>query len=187
LTYYPSDQHSIQDQVALLLEKTFQIPPPSQPQPAEWNDVILLLLQGRSDSSSPLSRQITQNVISQQLPVWFKTYKSTSLLYGIGDATCYWAEKSWEHAIELFVRLDKTMVEMCNSEMGGWDQENVERWKVLQTRFVKKSREGRGPFEPQAPEHLRLPDGHFDVIHGPLPSFSKPSKKEDKPGIPRGH
>jgi len=49
---------------------------------------------------------------------------------------------SWEHAIELFTRLDEVMVEMCYEPEGieGLDEGSVERWRELRTDFTAKTR-----------------------------------------------
>ena len=129
----------------------------------------------RSDSSSPLSRQIIPDVIDRQLPNWIRTHKSAYLLYGIGDATCEWSFVSWEHAIELFTHLDKIMVEMCRDPEGveGLDEGWVENWRKRRLNFTQKTRDGAGEPSWAAPDHLRLPDSYFDDRpgHGRLPAL----------------
>jgi len=162
----------IQDQVALLFERTFTISPPSHS--FRWGDTIGLLLKARANSSSPLSRQILPDVINRQLPAWIRKHKSVSLLYGIGEATCYWSEMSWEHGIELFTHLDKIMAEMCSDPEGveGLDEGSVERWRKLRLKFTQQTRGGFISWL-VAPDHLQLPDSHFDDLpgHGPLPAL----------------
>jgi len=165
-----SDQHKIQDQLALLLEATFQLRPLSRS--SKWTDIIYFLLVARRESSSPLSRQITYNIINQQFPEWIREHMSPSLLYDIEDAICDFTHLSWEDGIMLFTCLDKIMVEICTEPGGieGLDEECVEMWKELRISFINKVREGDYINSPPAPVNLRLPDGHFDAVHGPLRS-----------------
>ena len=93
-------------------------------------------------------------------------YKSPSLLYKIGKAIRECTNQSWEHAIELFTRMDEIMVEMCH-ELDGPHNQSMEKWRDLHANFVRGTREGLFP----APERLQLPEGHFDIAHGPLPSL----------------
>jgi len=178
LTYPPSDQHILQDQVALLFERMFTISPPSYS--FQWNTVILLLLKARRNSSSPLSRQILPDVIDRQLPTWIRTHKSVSLLYGIGQGTHDWSHWSWEHAIELFTHLDKIMVEMCWDPEGveGLDEESVEKWRNLRKDFIEKT---RNPYY-KVPEQFQLLDGYFDDLPGRGPLLLQPSPQPPSSG-----
>jgi len=192
LTSPPSDQHIIQDQVALLFERMLTISPPSHS--FRWGDTIGLLLKARHDSSSPLSRQILPDIIDRQLPAWIRTYKSASLLYRIGFATHDLSYVSWEHAIELFTHLDKLMVDMCRDPDGvdGLDEESVKKWEKLRLAFTQKTRDGNGISGWAAPDHLQLPDSYFDNLlgHGLLPALLTPrhhsssSVVEDSSGDP---
>jgi len=184
----PSDQHILQDQVALLFERMFTISPPSHS--FEWGDTIGLLLKALRDSSSPLSRQILPDVIDRQLPAWIRKHKSASPLCGIGKATHFWSHVSWEHAIELFTHLDKIMVEMCRDPEGveGLDKGSIEKWKDLRKDFIEKTRD---PFW-KAPEQFQLLDGHFDDLPGhgllllqpsPQPASTGPSCPDIEIGI----
>jgi len=170
----PSDQHILQDQLALLYERIFTSPLPPPSHSFDWFYIILLLLRAQSDSSSPLSRQILHDVISQHIPTWIRTHKSASLLYGIGDAVRYWAGLYPEHAIELFTHLDKIMVEFFREPEGveGSNEESIERWRDLRTMFIERL---RSPFY-SVPEQFHLSDGYFDRLpdHGTLPSLPAP-------------
>jgi len=65
------------------------------------------------------------------------------------------------------------MAEMYH-ELEGLSGETVQKWRKLRKSLVRMSREGGDMCRRQAPEHLQLPDGHFDTIHGPLPPLSSP-------------
>jgi len=123
-------------------------------------------MQEQRRSSSPFSRQILHDLSTRQIPHWIRTFKSPPVLYNIGKAIRECASQSWEHAIELFTRMDKIMLEMCH-ELDGPDRESMEKWRDLRANFIEGTREGLFP----APERLRLPEGHFDIVHGPLPSL----------------
>jgi len=183
-----SDQHILQDQVALFFERMFTIYPPSHS--FEWVGIIRLLLEARSDSSSPLSSQILPDVINRQLPVWIRKHKSASLLYGIGYATHFWSEISWMNEIELFTHLDKIMVDMCSDPEGveGLDKGSVEKWRDLRKRFIEKTRDP----DWEVPEQSQLPDGHFDDLPGhgllllqpsPQPASTGPSGPDTDVGL----
>ena len=159
----------------------------------DWSNIIWLLLKARRDSSSPLSRQILPDVIDRQLPTWIRTYKSASLLYGIGYATNNWSEISWEHGIELFTHLDKIMVEMCCDPKGvdGLDEGSVERWRELRHNFIEMTTDP----DWNVPEQFQLPDGHFDDLPGhgllllqpsPQPASTGPSCPDIEIGITTG-
>ena len=133
--YHVSDQHKIQDQVALLLETIFELSPPSGSKPFNWGSVIDLLFKARRDSSSPLSRQIAHVIINRKLPKWLRKHNSASLLYCIGEATCDFAENSWEDGIALFTHLDKIMKDMCArpGRVKELYEDSVEDWRELRT------------------------------------------------------
>ena len=61
------------------------------------------------------------------------------------------------------------MVEFCteSGEVEGLDEQSMARWRELQSQFTLKTR-----IWPVAPQHLQLSDGHFDALHGPLPSLA---------------
>jgi len=170
----PSDQHILQDQVALLYERIFTSPLPPPSHSFDWEDIILLLLRARRDSSSALSRQILHDVISHHIPTWIRTHKSASLLYGIGDRVRYWAYLYPEQAIELFTHLDKIMVEFCSEPEGveGLNEESIKKWRDLRTRFIEILRYS----DWDVPEQFQLSDGYFDRFpdHGTLPSLPAP-------------
>jgi len=148
----------------------FTISPPSHS--FWWNNTIALLLRARRSCSSPLSRQILPDVINQQLPNWIRKHKSASLLYGIGQATRYSSDVSWEHGIELFTHLDKIMVEMCTHQEGvdGLDERSAEKWRKLRTVFIQMTIRS-------ASTHLKLSVGYFDTLegHGPVEILPQPS------------
>jgi len=133
--------------------------------------MIALLLNARRDSSSPLSRQIFHDVISQHIPAWIRTHKSASHLYGIGDIVHYWADVYPEHAIELFTHLDKIMVEFFSTPEGV-EGLNKERWRDLRTGLIEMLRDAYW----KVPKQFHLSDGYFDDLpgHGPLPLLSAP-------------
>ena len=168
----PSDQHILQDQVALLYERIFtsSLPPPSHS--FDWRYVISRLLNARRDSSSPLSRQILHDMISQHIPTWIRTHKSASLLYNIGKRVRARADDYPETAIGLFTHLDKIMVEFCSEPEGveGLNEESVEGWRDLRTGSIENTRFWR------VPKQFHLSNGHFDNLpgHGPLPSLPVP-------------
>jgi len=70
----------------------------------------------------------------------------------------------------LFSQLDKVMVGMCEkiASVEDLNEELVERWRELRAQFIETTSRS-------APQHLRLPDGHFDALHGRLPSLSSKS------------
>jgi len=113
----------------------------------------------------------------RKIPAWIRTHKSLSLLRGIGDATLYWAEESWEHAIELFIHLDKIMLELCgqSESVEGPGEESVEKWRELRMDFVKQTN-----WFISTPKHLQLAEGYFDALqgHGPLPESRFQSKSQ---------
>jgi len=111
-------------------------------------------------------------VVSQHIPTWIRTHKSASHLCDIGDGVRYRADDYPEQAIELFTDLDKIMVEFCSEPEGveGLNEEGIERWRDLRTRFIGQTR------YPWVPEQFHLSDGYFDdrPDHGPLPSLPAP-------------
>ena len=70
----------------------------------------------------------------------------------------------------LFSQLDKVMVGMCEmlASVEDLNEEIVERWRELRAKFIEKTSKS-------APQRLRLPNGHFDALHGRLPSLSSKS------------
>jgi len=140
----------------------------------------MLLLKARDNSSSPLSSQISPDVINRQLPAWIRKHKFAYLLYGIGFATRIWSEISWEHAIELFTHLDKIMVDMCTHPEGveGLNERSVERWRDLRNGFIKKTRDPKW----EAPQHLQLSLGYFDDLAGHGPLLLQPLPQPPSPG-----
>jgi len=147
-----SDQHILQDQVALLYERIFTSPLPPPSRPFDWYYVILLLKPGLN--SSLLSRQILCDVVSQHHPTWIRTHRSASLLYNIGYGVCHRGYVSREHAIELFTRLDKIMVDFCRGKsecVEELNEESVERWRELRTGFIRET-------------HGQLSAEHFDNL-----------------------
>jgi len=173
MTDFPSSgQHILQDQIALLYKRIFTSPIPPPPFfSSDWECIILFLLKALHSSSSPLSRRILNDVLNHHIPTWLRTYKSTSLLYNIGDKVCFWADDSPKHAIELFIHLDKIMVEFTSQpeEVEGLDEETVKRWKGLRASFTSNAEETHGLFK-KVSEQFQLPVGHFENLpgHGPL-------------------
>jgi len=159
----PSDQYLLQDQISYLFERIFSALPP--PDSFQWHGIIRLLLRARCHTSSPISSQILQTVISQQIPRWIRVHwrRSAYLLQDIGDATRHWSNESWEHSIELFTHLNQTMTEMYHEtwRVTGLGKEPIEMWRGIQQSFIEKTRAW------PAPEHLRLYDGYFDTNTDP--------------------
>lgn len=121
------------------------------------------------DSSSPVSREIAEALISRRLPECFREYKSASLLSDIGETTYEWLHESWEGGTALFTHLDKVMMEMCteSGRIAGLNEKRVAKWNELRARFILKTN-----MSSDTPQHRQLPEGHFDTIHGPLPYLS---------------
>jgi len=108
----------------------------------------------------------------KSIPGMIKRRKSMSLLYRIAQAIHYPEDMPWKHAIELFARLDRTMVQMCQSpeQVEGYNEASVKKWSILRERFIRDTRSPRF----KVPKHFQLPDRYFDDLpnHGPLPSLA---------------